>query len=175
MEIRRLLPGDEELLRDVRLRALGEAPFAFGSRLEREADVGLEFWRGRLHESTGQDGAIFAAIDQDGVAVGMAGGYFGEGAPARATVFGVWVDPGARGHGLGRELVGAVIDWARGTRARELSLCVTDAPQSLPAAALYRSLGFGANGHSEPLASESSLTALGMSLDLSTAQGEALR
>jgi GNAT superfamily N-acetyltransferase len=174
MDLRQLGAGDEDVLRDVRLRALGEARYAFDSALEREADLGFEFWRQRVSESAaGLVGAIFAAIDEDGHPIGMAGGYLGEGAPERVTLWGVWVDPGARDRGLGRELVQAVVDWARGTGARELSLCVTDSPQSHPAAALYRRLGFREDGHSEPLDSDPSLTALGMSLDLR--QGEALR
>lgn len=39
MEIRRLRREDGDQLRDIRLRALAEAPYAFSSSLEREQDA----------------------------------------------------------------------------------------------------------------------------------------
>jgi GNAT superfamily N-acetyltransferase len=53
----------------------------------------------------------------------------------------LWVEPGFRGHGLGRRLVGSAIDWAR---AHECSSVVLDTVnEAMPEAArLYSSLGF---------------------------------
>jgi putative acetyltransferase len=53
----------------------------------------------------------------------------------------LWVEPGFRGHGLGRRLVGSAIDWAR---AHECSAVVLDTVnEAMPEAGeLYRSLGF---------------------------------
>jgi putative acetyltransferase len=53
----------------------------------------------------------------------------------------LWVEPGFRGHGLGRRLLGGAIDWAR---AHGCSAVVLDTVnEAMPEAAeLYRSLGF---------------------------------
>jgi putative acetyltransferase len=53
----------------------------------------------------------------------------------------LWVEPGFRGHGLGRRLVGSAIDWAR---AHQCSAVVLDTVNdAMPEAArLYHSLGF---------------------------------
>jgi ribosomal protein S18 acetylase RimI-like enzyme len=105
----------------------------------------------------------------------MAGGYLHADDPERASVWGVWVDPGARGRGLGRALVQHVVDWAAGTPARELRLCVTDGAPSRAAAALYRELGFRETGETEPLDSDPSLIARTMSRPLGTPTGGRLR
>jgi GNAT superfamily N-acetyltransferase len=117
VEIRRLGSGDADRLRDVRLRALADAPFAFASSLEREREYGTEFWVARAAESElGVAGAIFAAVEGSG-SVGMAGGFFASGDRSTATLWGMWVDPAARRRGVGRMLVEAVAGWARDSGA----------------------------------------------------------
>ena len=151
MEVRRLRRGDGGRLRDVRLRALADAPYAFSSSLEREFDRGPEFWEERVAESElGEDGAVFVAIDDDR-SVGMAGGFCsGEGSGV-VMLWGMWVDPLARRAGLGQALVEAVASWARDSGADHVRLAVTDCEESRPAAALYRKLGFVDTGEREPL------------------------
>jgi ribosomal protein S18 acetylase RimI-like enzyme len=150
----------------VRLRALADPPYAFGSRLEDEQRLDVEFWRGRVRESgAGETAATFAALD-GGRPVAMAGGYVNAEPPGRATVWGVWVEPAARRLGLGRALVVRVIDWAAGTPARELRLCVTDTAPARAAAALYLELGFRETGEMEPLDSDPALRARTMALPL---------
>jgi len=162
MEIRRLRTGDSALLRDIRLRALQDAPYAFSSSFEREAGFALGVWEGRVAQSdSGQDGAVFVAVER-GQCLGMAGGYFAAEERETATLWGMWVDPSARRRGLGRELVEAVAAWARGCGANRLRLAVTDCDSSRPAASLYRGLGFVETGKHVELASDPSLIALVM-------------
>ena len=146
--LRRLLPGELDLLRDVRLRALRDAPYAFGSSYEREAAFGAEDWAQRIAP------AVFVALEA-GRAVGMAGGYV-DGARGDDRAGASWVDPAARGRGLGGQLVAAVIAWARSTGAPRLELSVSDRAQA--AAALYAGLGFVPTGETRPLASDPTLT-----------------
>jgi ribosomal protein S18 acetylase RimI-like enzyme len=104
---------------------------------------------------------VFVAVERERC-LGMAGGFFAAEERETATLWGMWVDPGARRRGLGRELVEAVAAWARVCGARRLRLAVTDCDASRPAAALYGELGFVETGEHEELASDPSLTALVM-------------
>jgi GNAT superfamily N-acetyltransferase len=122
--------GDAALLRDVRLRALEEAPYAFSSSYAREA----------------------ALVPED--------------SPAAAIVWGMWVEPGVRQRGVGRELLRAVADWARDAGAERLRLALAQDEASRPAAALYRALGFAGTGESEPLESDPSSIAILLSRPL---------
>ena len=92
VDIRRLGSGDEALLRDVRLRALEDAPHAFSSWHAREAALGDAFWTARVAESEiARTGAIFAALDA-GRSVGMAGGFLPDDSHADAVLWGMWVE-----------------------------------------------------------------------------------
>lgn len=151
MEIRRLRSGDGGRLREVRLRALADAPYAFSSSFEREAVLGQEFWEDRVAESElGEDGVVFMAID-DARGLGMAGGFFVDEEREVAMLWGMWVDPSARRGGLGQRLLEAVAGWAQDSGADRLRLSVTDCQASTPAATLYRKLGFLQTGEREPL------------------------
>ena len=163
MDIRRLGSGDDALLRDVRLRALEDAPFAFSSWHAREVALDSAFWTARVAESEiARTGAIFAALDA-GRSVGMAGGFLPDDAHADAVLWGMWVEPSARRRGIGRELLDAVASWAREAGAQRLGLALAQDEASRPAAALYRTLGFAQTGESEPLESNPSSSALVMS------------
>jgi GNAT superfamily N-acetyltransferase len=158
MEIARLRRGDGGRLRDARLRALADAPYAFSSPLEREVGLSPDFWETRVVESElGEKGAVFLAIEDDH-SVGMAGGFILDEGSRVAMLWGMWVDPLARQRGLGRRLVEAVAGWARDAGADHLRLAVTDCDQSRPAAVLYRTLGFVDTRVREPLEWNPSLT-----------------
>ena len=48
--VREVIPDDWQTLRDIRLAALREAPYAFGSSYAREAPFTEEQWRGRISD-----------------------------------------------------------------------------------------------------------------------------
>ncbi|HLW96782.1 MAG TPA: GNAT family N-acetyltransferase [Solirubrobacteraceae bacterium] len=167
MEIRRLGSADADVFREIRLRALEDAPYAFASSLADESASGPDFWQGRVDEgATARKGAIFAAIDENGRAAAMAGGFFPQLGDAEAVLWGMWVAPEARRGGLARELVEAVVGWARSRGARRLRLCVSETERSRPAAALYGVLGFNYVGEREPLASDPAISTVTMVKDL---------
>jgi GNAT superfamily N-acetyltransferase len=149
-EIRQLRRGDGDRLRDIRLRALADSPYAFSSSSARESRLEQEFWDERVAASERGEAAVFAAIEHD-QGLGMAGGFFDDGEPEVATLWGMWVDPVGRRRGIAQALVEAVADWARGRGADRVRLAVTDCEESKPAAALYHKLGFADTGEREPL------------------------
>jgi hypothetical protein len=51
MTVRRLAPGEVDLLRDIRLRALRDAPLAFSSSYAREAAFEPAEWERRAREN----------------------------------------------------------------------------------------------------------------------------
>ncbi len=134
--VRRLAGGDWQTLRELRLAALLEAPYAFGSTFERERDRTEQEWRARLD---GTASASFAAL-LDGAPAGLAGGYLPEGEPDTVELFSMWVPPAARGRRIAEQLVGAVVAWARDLGRAEVVLEVTAGNDT--ASRLYGRCGF---------------------------------
>ena len=128
---------DWELWRDLRGRTLGTDPDAFGSTLEREASFTEADWRRRL--SSGQ--AFVAWLD--GRPVGM-GGVVPEESGGHAVVA-MWVEPAARGRGVGRIVLERVL---AAVPDGEVRLWVADGN---PARTLYERAGFVSTGEVAPL------------------------
>jgi ribosomal protein S18 acetylase RimI-like enzyme len=142
IELRVLAPGDWAMWRELRLAALAEAPYAFGSRLadwQGEGDH-EQRWRNRLSIP----GSHHVVAVLDGQPVGMASGVP---TPEDGVVelISMWVSPAARGRGVGDQLVRAVERWARHVRAGVLRLAV--AQDNEMATTLYRRNGFSHTGH----------------------------
>jgi ribosomal protein S18 acetylase RimI-like enzyme len=105
VEILRLGPDEWELFRDLRLRALREAPYAFGSRYDDWVHAPESRWRDRLAGVP-----LNLVARRDGELLGMASGVLDD--EDGAELISMWVDPGARGSGVATALVGAVVEWA---------------------------------------------------------------
>ncbi len=149
--MRRLRADEAGALRDLRLRALRDAPEAFWSTWEREAGFGPDEWARRAEEAgAGERAVVAVAEDGDGRLVGLAGGRLDDEDPARADLWGTWVDPAWRGGGraVGAAVVEEVVAWARSRGARLLVLWVSDEVPA--AAALYARLGFVPTGRVGP-------------------------
>ncbi len=143
MSVRRLSPDEWQAFREIRLAALKDAPYAFGSTWEHEMERSDEEWRQALTSRT-----RFVAV-RDGQVVGLAAG--GDSGPdGVAALTSLWVDPRARGRGVGDKLVISVTDWARDAGYKQLVLWVTEGNQH--AEALYERNGFTRTGDviSEP-------------------------
>lgn len=150
-----------EALRDVRVRALADAPDAFGTThaeaLARPDEWWIE-WARRSAESYEQ---AMALAWEGGAAVGMAGAFrHDEGKGWQ--VISMWVDPAHRGRGVGRALLEVAVAFAEARGAGEVTLSVTDGNDS--ARRLYESYGFADTGTAEPLRSNPELTVRDMRL-----------
>jgi GNAT superfamily N-acetyltransferase len=145
VQIRRLTAADADLLREIRLRALSDSPDSFGPTLEEASRQPASYWErwagggdGRFH--------VFVALDDLGAAVGLVSGSI---RPSTDGAFGaLWVDPAARGTGLGRQLVEAVCRELESLGCRRIELSVTDGNR---AEWLYETLGFARTGARKPL------------------------
>jgi len=116
MGIRQAVPGDEDELRTIRVRALADAPGAFASTPQREAARTTADWARWL-----APGATFFFDGDDGSPVGLAAAGVDADDGAVRHLMACWVEPDARGSGVGDALVEAVVTWSRrdgATRAR---------------------------------------------------------
>jgi ribosomal protein S18 acetylase RimI-like enzyme len=140
IEIRRVGPDEWQLLRDIRLAALRDAPDAYESTYADELLMDEAAWRARI-----QGAAQFVALADD-EPIGLAVGLFQptEHHPDERLLVGVWVAPEHRGRKLVNRLVDVVAEWARGDGAAALVLEVAAGNEA--ALRAYERLGFAATG-----------------------------
>lgn len=164
MRLRKLEPHESSLLRELRLRALQDAPDSFRDTYAGVAAQPPSYWED-LTRSVTKPGsnAMFLACE-GGEAVGSAFALV-DGARSRTgRVGGMWVAPGWRRQGIGEALLQEVIGWARERDFERLMLwCVANAAG---AGALYRKAGFTETGIQQPLSDVSPLRVVEMQLAL---------
>lgn len=142
--IRKLPPGEWRTLRAARLHALEDAPYAFASTAAEEAENPDEWWQAStegLAWFVGEDGAEVVGL----VAL------LPPGESECPEIISMWVHWRYRGSGVAEQLLAAVLDWARGSGAAEVSLGVADG--NARALRFYERAGFRLTGASEPLRS----------------------
>ena len=135
-------------LKDVRLRALADAPDAFSVVLADVVGLDDAVWRERL---TPEHPTY--VVRERGDAVAMAGGFAPDDSPD-AFVWGMWTAPEARGRGHSSALLDTVVTWAQGL-GRVPHLHVTEGNDV--ARRLYVRRGFQPTGTWEPLRAGSPL------------------
>jgi ribosomal protein S18 acetylase RimI-like enzyme len=162
VRLRRVNEGEAAPLRELRLRALQEASYAFATRFEEAAARPAAYWEAWTRKPIDEQ-VTFVAVDGERW-LGMASGWLPDQTPGRAWLAQLWVDPEARRAGVGLELIEAVAGWAheRGMTALELSV-TTNNPA---AAALYARAGFVQTGRRRPLPSDPSRTEVFLSRPL---------
>ncbi len=156
IEIRGLMRTEWPVLKQLRLRALREAPDAFSPTYAEHKDQPDAYWQSgaerlaRPHarmfvawmhdapkrdESAGDDAAmgLISAV-RDRAGIGHLGAF--------------WVDPRARGTGLGTQLFDAAMQWLEHSQCSSLELSVTEGNDA--AEAMYRRRGFARDGRTEP-------------------------
>lgn len=130
--VARLTETDWRAFAGVRLRALTDSLGDQDPHYRQESTFTAAQWRRRLRAH-----AQFALV-VDNRAVGLIG------AQRQGTesvyLYSLWLDPVARGYGLGRSLVAEAVDWARSQRVQRVTLRVNR--DNARALAVYDSLGF---------------------------------
>jgi ribosomal protein S18 acetylase RimI-like enzyme len=132
-----LEPDDWKVFRTIRLAALKEAPYAFGSTWEGEVNRSDDEWRQAVTSRL-----RFVAVLNDQV-VGMAAGGESD-QTGTAALTSLWVDPASRGQGVGDQLVIAVLEWAKSEGFSQVLLWVTEGNSK--AESLYHRNGFDRTG-----------------------------
>ena len=125
-------------MRAIRVRALADAPYAFGATLEDAERRSLEDWEAQIERLPT---FVWREGDAD---LGMVRGAPHDGDAEAAYLISMWVAPEGRGRGIGGALVAEVVTWARRHGFRRLVLDV--AAQNAWARRLYERCGFVATG-----------------------------
>ena len=102
-------PDDWRLWRTLRRAALAEAPAAFGSTLADWSGPGdtEQRWRGRLEAV-----ALNLVLTVNGESAGMVSATTPN-TQGQCELISMWVDPAARGRGVGDEAIRQVVAWVR--------------------------------------------------------------
>lgn len=146
-------------LRDLRLKALADAPSAFGATLERELALPQDEWIRRCETS------IWSVARISGESVGLAClGRDPSDDHSCRRVFAMWVRPSARGTSAASSMLQFLLGWASAEGARKVLLHV--AADNLRAIDLYQRHGFQPTGRKERLAGGGSQAAIEMQLSL---------
>ena len=141
MDVRRIRADEWSLLRELRLRSLLDAPEAFGQRYEKAAAEPDAEWRSAARASAAGDRrAWFVARDDDPASTEVGLVQARRRPPDDCLVFSMWVAPSARRSGVGKALIDAVSEWARGWGGQRIVLWVFGANDS--ALRFYERLGF---------------------------------
>jgi ribosomal protein S18 acetylase RimI-like enzyme len=140
-EIRRAETGDWEALRDIRLAALADAPYAFMATLAQEQEYDEPRWREWIAK------AVFFLAWDDARPAGIIGAFVHD--DGGWHVISMWVSPAARGTGLAGRLMDAVIGHIRAQGALRATLWVTDGNDR--ARAFYEKHGFRGTGNRQPV------------------------
>jgi RimJ/RimL family protein N-acetyltransferase len=150
MRVVRLQPSDAPQYRGLMLQAYELAADAFTSTAAERAAEPVSFWVKRIADSTGLS-AAFGAFEGEEL-IGTVALEFSAKPKTKhkALLIGMYVAPVARGKGVGRALLEAIVKHARAKEGLHLlTLTVTEGNES--AVNLYRSVGFQTFGV-EPMA-----------------------
>jgi GNAT superfamily N-acetyltransferase len=164
MQVRPLASHEVDLHRDLRLRALREAPDSFGETFADAAAQPISHWE-ELTRSVTEPGrhVMFLACQGHDVFGSAYGLLDGERSDA-GRVGGMWVEPAWRRRGVGQALLQEVFGWARGRRLKRLGLW---APAHSPAAmSLYARAGFRQTGERRQLSTNPALWIVAMETEL---------
>lgn len=152
-----LVAEDWKIFRDLRLRALADAPDAFATTLADAQSHSDLVWQGRL---PGSGPTIVATESGQPVAMG---GAFAPPDSDSATLWGMWTAPEARGRGHASRVLADLVTWCL-THERSVLLDVTEG--NVAARHLYLSHGFEPTGEWQPLRDGSTLRVESMRLEL---------
>lgn len=135
VDVQPLGPDHWKLWRELRLRALADAPYAFRSTLAEwsgEGDTEAR-WRHRLMSVP-----LNLAASLGGNRAGMVSATSPD--QGEVELISMWVAPEARRRGVGTTLIEAIVAWAHDEGAIRVALDVRD--DNTSAVDLYRSCGF---------------------------------
>jgi ribosomal protein S18 acetylase RimI-like enzyme len=143
LTVGRLVAGEWQTYRAIRLAMLSESPSAFGSSHDEASRHDAPAWKQRLQDNI----VLLARVGPTPAGCAMYS-TLGQRDPGDCALFGMWVDPAFRGAGVGRALVEAVVEQAREAGKHRVVLHVVSG--NAAATELYERAGFIPTGRTVP-------------------------
>jgi RimJ/RimL family protein N-acetyltransferase len=138
--IRRIQSGETQVYKRIRLMALQEAPYAFPTTLAAARKRGIADWREQAESAVhGNKRAIFFALNQK-QPVGIAALCHVDEEPGLGELLQVWISPEQRGTSLAKDLMDAVLYWAKENGFTRVKAGVT--AKNIRARTFYLHYGF---------------------------------
>ena len=163
--VRRFTSNEWRTYKELRLRALGDSPDAFGSTLAAEQVSTDEQWSARLTRGVMSNADLPLVAEVSGRSVGLAWAKIDESEQSVVHLYQMWVAANFRRRGAGQMLLYAAIAWAKASSAEAIVLGVSCGDTA--ASRLYARAGFIPVGPPEPLRAGSPVLAQAMRLVLS--------
>ena len=164
MELRRIRKSEAGPLRELRLRALRDAPHAFATTAEQAQERPPQHWEDFAAKSEVAETQVTLVVVDDARWLAMTSCFLDEEDRHAAWLVQMWVAPESRGLGLGRRLVEAAAEWARARGVTRLKTSVSEG--NVAAEALYKAVGFRPTGERGQLASNPSVAEVGLIREL---------
>ncbi len=123
--VRRIREEEWERLREVRLEALGDTPYAFHSKLEEARTLPDKEWQTRARNGAEGSLSLCVIATEGEKTVGMAAGFPDESTDEIAHLVSMWVRDSHRGTDVAIRLVDFVVEWAADRGAEGLLAGVT--------------------------------------------------
>ncbi|MGC1184096.1 MAG: GNAT family N-acetyltransferase [Candidatus Dormiibacterota bacterium] len=142
-----VMPSDWAEYKEIRLRALADAPSAFGSSWAVERERPDEAWRERAGATPKRQ--IWSARSREGW-VGLVGALRED--DGKVQLVSMWVDPSWRRRGVARALIAVVVAWFGTAPNTGLYLWVSSDNEA--ARRCYQTEGFQLSGARSPLPSD---------------------
>lgn len=147
-EVLPLTPDQWPLLKAVRLRALADAPDAFGTTLAQASAWDDARWQENARRFTLLPPAASFLAYADDTPCGMANCFTLQDDSQTAELTAFWVAPEQRGQGVGEALVTAIAGWASSQGIAALQAWVVE--DNTRALGFYKKLGFEETGERQP-------------------------
>lgn len=162
--IRQTTPKDWQAVKNLRLQALADAPYAFAETLAEAEDTPDAVWQERIRQNSEGEKSICALAIAGDQPVGMAVGLRNPEGNNNAHLVAMWVAPEQRGSGVAEALIEFIVDWAQKLGAAALVAGVTE--NNPRAQAFYRRVGFEIVPNPRPLRSDPSVNEIQIQMTL---------
>jgi GNAT superfamily N-acetyltransferase len=151
LTVRRLAGEQAALYRELRIAALREAPYAFGTTLSEALAEDEETLGALVQQLARSDQRAGFVLYTEGQPAGLVGAFFEEGREHRGFIRALWVAPAVRHLRGGELLVSAATRWLIDHGSTLVYAWVTDA--NVNAMQFYLRLGFTPSGDRQSLPS----------------------